>query len=678
MADIQSEILNKFGINIVQENIFKLYKIESPNLSPQDLETKIDETRKRWETSINGANEKNAQRDRLRLEQADKYEAVLRDNRYRMILFNYYNNTAGAGADDSIDFAKEYFTLIATAKRRINKEDVDFFFAYYQTHRKSKSAIYEMLGKDFKVRGLGKEGADTDGEEEESEEKKKGGSSPGIVNLFQKETILEIRKAIDKYEIAQNSPALCMDYPKLRNGLYEFLEIKDIDHAKDFTSLMAEKGQKVYAVRQEKGTEYVPLVDLFNILKKLGAYQDVADNIPEFKLLLKYPNLTPYMFSFVEMKPSTIKGIMEIAKRDYAFRDETDFILNYYQPVHDNFNINNSKIESIVRKAQKKAKQNEVLNKIDEKLGRNKEKRAVPLGAEVIHWLVYWPIFAAYFIFEVAKTVFTKLYSLAIPSFFAFLIFFNWLFPKIFEMETLWSLRKIVSKAQWFSLMGDVMGDIPVNGFETILLSLITILFLLGVYIFPTLFAAQAIADFAEDFNKRFDWVGYERTFKNILQKLKQKSQSQFAAQKELFIKRMAPRAVINLLCVAFLFATVLFAPSIFGKLSEATGYGQELPEEAFAHQEEEQDTDKDEKGDDEENSEMPLGGIMVINTDSANIRSGAGTDYSVVATANMGDTFYATGNQATASNGRIWHEIYLDEELTQTGWASEKVIEFQ
>ena len=72
MADIQSRILCKYDIDIAQENILKLYKIENAEISPQELEAKIQNTRKRWETSINGANEKNSERTRSRLAKADR------------------------------------------------------------------------------------------------------------------------------------------------------------------------------------------------------------------------------------------------------------------------------------------------------------------------------------------------------------------------------------------------------------------------------------------------------------------------------------------------------------------------------------------------------------------------------------------------------------------------------
>lgn len=678
MADIQSKILSKYEIDIARENIFKLYKLEDADLSSQELEMKIQDTRKRWETSVNGANEKNAERDRARLAKADQYEAILRDAKLRAQVFNYYKNPAGAestgGSPGSTEFAREYFELVSTTKK-IKKADVDFFFNYYQSERKNRKAIIEMLEKDFKVKGIGRKDAPEEEKEEEFTGKKKDSSSPLIVNLFQEATILKIRKAVEHYEKAQGSSELCMSYPKLREGLYDFLEIQNVNDAEGFSSLMFKKGQEIYAVRQEKGTEYVPLVDLFNTLKEVGTYQDVVDNISEFKLLLKYPNLTPYMFSFVEMKPNTIKGMVKVANRDYAFRDETDFILNYYKPIYDNFGINNRGINALIRKAEKKAKQNKILNEIDEKLGRKKKKRSTSIGIEVIHWLVYWPIFMTYFVFEAAKVVFTKLQGLVLPAFVAFFVLCNWLFPKVFEIENMLVLRKIVFKDQWTPFLDDFMGAVPRNGFETILLSLFAIVFLLAIYVVPPLLAAKAVAEFADDFNKRFDWVGYERTFQNILQRLRRKTEEQYAAQKGAFVRKKIPKVLTNVLCTVFVFVLVLIMPHIMGKLSEVTGYGQEETAQVSADQEAPTETQEPEE---EETVQKPVGGIMVISVDAANIRSGPGTDYDVMAAAKLGDMFTATGNQETASNDRIWYEIYLDEGMVQTGWASEKVIEFQ
>lgn len=675
MADIQSKILSKYGIDIAQENIFKLYKIDSADISPQDLEAKIQDTRKRWNSSINGANEKNAERDRTRLEKADKYEAILKDAKLRKEVYIFYNkpsNPTGGGAapgGGSTNFAKEYFELVATTKK-IKKADVDFFFKYYQSERKNKKAILEMLSKELKVAGLGKEGKYADeGDTTDEEGKKKDDSSPLIVNLFQEATVLKIRRAVEKFEEAAQSNELCQRYPEIRNGLYSFLEIKDVENAEQFKNIMTAKGKEVYAVRQERGAEYVPLVDLFNILQSISDYQDVVDNIPEFKLLLKYPNLTPYMFAFVEMKPSTVKGLVDVANRDYAFRDDTDFILNYYKPIHDNFGISDSGIGAILRKAEKKAKQNKVLNDIDEKLGRNKNKRKISLGAEIIHWLVYWPIFSVYFVFEVAKAIFTELHRFAIPVFIILFGLESWLLPKL-GIDNLLILRKVFFKNEWLSYLDSFWGETGINLVENILLSLIIVIILLIVYVVPPLFVSLFIAEFADDFNKRFDWVGIERTFQQIFQILRKKTEDQYLAQKKLFVRRKIGKVIINIVSLAVLVAIIIASPIAFRNLSETTGYFQKEETVEYVSDSISEAAKEDD--------EKPIGQTMVITESSANIRSGPSTDYDVVVTASKGDTFVSTGNQETASNGRIWYEVYLDEDMNQTGWASQKIIDFQ
>ncbi len=64
------------------------------------------------------------------------------------------------------------------------------------------------------------------------------------------------------------------------------------------------------------------------------------------------------------------------------------------------------------------------------------------------------------------------------------------------------------------------------------------------------------------------------------------------------------------------------------------------------------------------------------ISVDMANIRTGPGQENNVICEAAKGKEFITTGNVIPASNGTPWYEIYIDEEMTQTGWASAKVIE--
>lgn len=671
MADIQSKIMSKYGIDIAQENIFKLYKIESVDVSEKELQEKIEATRKRWNQSINGANEKNAERDRARLEKADKYEAILKDAKLRKEVFSFYNggdnkkNEQSGETPTGIDFAREYFKLIETSKK-LKKEDVEFFFNYYQSERKNKKYILGMLEREFKIAGLKQEEKKfEDDTDVDPEGKTKDESSPLIVNLFQEATIIKLRKVFEFYEKAVQSNDIRQKYPTLEDGLYSFLELKTITDIDKFNAYISDKSKEAYSVRQEKGNEYIALVDMFNTLQVLGTYRDVVDNIEEFKLLIKYPNLTPYMYAFVEMKPGTLKGIVNVAKREYSFRDDTDFILNYYNPVHDNFGITNSGISSIIRKAEKKAKQNKVLNDIDEKLGR-KKKRNVSIGAEVIHWMVYWPIFLVYLVFETFKAIFTELHKFTYPIFAIVVVALNWLLPKL-GIENLLYLRKIFSKDEWYAFLEAFLGDPISTGYQGFLISLIVIIGMLAIYVLPAVVVAFFVHTTAEIINKQYDWIGYERTFQNIFKYLKQKTEEQYKVHKKNFLKKKMPMIVINILCLTVIIAIVHFTPIGFRKFSEKTGYFQSK------YEVESVETILDDV--DHENATDVYNVEMVIVASEANIRSGPSVDYETIAVAKEGDIFIATGNEQEADNGRIWYEIYLDDGMTQTGWASEKVI---
>lgn len=65
---------------------------------------------------------------------------------------------------------------------------------------------------------------------------------------------------------------------------------------------------------------------------------------------------------------------------------------------------------------------------------------------------------------------------------------------------------------------------------------------------------------------------------------------------------------------------------------------------------------------------------IYVITESSVNIREDAGVEFSQIATANGGTEFIGTGNTKEASNGRVWYEIYLNDDRTELGWVSSKV----
>ncbi len=677
MADIQEIILKSYGIDIAQENILKLYKIDKPDIVPQELETKIQETRKRWNQSINGANEKNAMRDKERMDKADKYEAILRDDKLRKELFAYHSGTGAKGGKEggtggNVDFARDYFKLLETSKR-IRPADVRFFFEYYQEERKNKKAILEMLEKEFKVKGLGKDGKYADEEaESEVEGKTKDETSSLIVNLFQEATIMKLLKCFVFYEKAVASDDVCQKFPAIKSGMIDFLQIDAAKDCKSYADEIAVMQKDAYAVRQERGNEYIPLVDLLNTMHTLLSYRDVVDNFKEFKLLVHYPNLTPYMYSFTEMKPDTLKGIIKIANKEYAFRDDVDFIVNYYNPVHDNFGITNSGINSIIKKAEKKAKASKVLDKIDEKIGRQKLSK-LPFVAELLHWIAYWPIFVVFIVFEIFKILFATLHKMVIPATVLFFVGINWLLPKWTGLENMTALFKIFIKEEWREFVQAFSGYEITKDSQVVFLSVISILILLLIYVVPSVFVCMFTKHMTGKLCKEIDWIGYQRTFQNILKNLHEKTEKQFTEKKKVFIKKHIGKGVLNILCVAIVILAIIFMPKGFQWLGGIMGN--------FKPAKEVDETVTSKETVSEEPSEEVVEEpeiIMVITASSANIRAGVGTSYDVVATGVQGETFVATGNQETTSSGNVWYEIYLDEEKTMTGWASQKVIMLQ
>ena len=198
----------------------------------------------------------------------------------------------------------------------------------------------------------------------------------------------------------------------------------------------------------------------------------------------------------------------------------------------------------------------------------------ISIVARIIHWLVYWPVFVMYFAFEVAKIIFTKLKYITIPIFIALVILENWLLPKL-GIDNLLVLKKLLFKEQWLSYVEGVLDTSVINWLGSIILSLILIVSLLSFYILPALFVSMFISEFSDDFNKRFDWEGIERTFKESFAKLKSKTEDEYISQGKTFIKNKIPKIIINLVSLGILVAIIMLFPIAFKNFSETTGYFQ-------------------------------------------------------------------------------------------------------
>jgi len=689
MAEIRELILEKFGVDLERDNILKLYKVDSETITSSELENKIQETRKRWVQSINGANEKNAKRDGARLEKADAYESILRDEKLRKEVFRYYQGdkggSGGGGNAHNVDFAMEYFRLIATTKK-INQKDVDFFFRYYQDQRKYKKDILEKLGKDLK---LGKkisqdQYADEDDETDEEGEKKDK-KRHLVTNLFQEATFLQVQKCCNQVEKAKDFQDVCQRYPAIKEGLYTFLDIESTKSAKEFAERVAEKGQEVYTVRQEKGTNYVPLVDILNIMKSVAEYRDVVDNFEEFKLLLKYPSLTPYMHAFGDMKPTTVKGISQIAEKTYDFTDETDFLNSYFLPVHDNFGVTVNGIKPMLRRARSKAASNKLLKKIGFKFVH--KKSGLSLGAKVVYGFAYWHLFLAFFLVEIIKFLIDKFRLLLLPIFAVLLVGLNIFWPKLLGIDNILVLRKLIDMEQWQQIIGTYLGVDHPRGFLLYGSTIFTIIANLLIYIIPSVLIPVVLSYSLADIHKNFDLIGLERTMLQNVQLVQDRAGALFCKSPKLFYKKHIPRILINFLCVIVLGVGLNYAGVGIGQIPEKTDglhfniwNKLQNPSEEITKT---SDSEKVSENVEEEQSQVEVPNeeqnvIMVIKDNGSNIRSGPGTKYNVVQTANKGDKYIATGNYEKPSGGGVWYEIYLNEEKTDIGWASEKVIGFE
>lgn len=596
MADLYNKIQKKYGIDINNENVFKLYKIENADISESELSEMIESTRKRWISSVNGANEKNAERDRARLEKAYKYEELLKDKIIRKELYLYYNTPKaqdslhGDVGESGIEFAKKYFSVILSSKK-IKKNDVEFFFEYFPSERRNKKEIVNMLESEFKVNKIGSSKEDNDEKTVNTEEKKhtisltKPGiefddnttdnSSPIVVNLFKKETLLKLQKCEELYEVALQKQDVVRTYPKMEMGLFDFLELKKFDDIDLFKENLLARGKEVYSVRQEKGSEFIPLVDLFNWLQNIVRLNDVKDNYAEFKLLIKYAKLTPYMYSISEMKKGTFEKIVDIARSEYGFRNDIDFVLNYYDEIYDNFGIINIGINGIISRAKKNARRNKFLNAVDEKLGRKSKKLSI--FAEIVHFLVYLPLYILYLVYEVVKMVFTKTYYLRVPVGIVSLVLVNVLGEKLLvEMTGIRNvlyLRNILSKDVWYEYLRRALGTEVVNGFVGLFLTIVVIIMTLGLYVLTAVFLAMVINYMGKFLCESYDWVGISRTFKKIFDKARKKSENLYVGHKMKFYGKSFVDIVTFIVACAVIWAIIYFVPIGFSACSEATGY---------------------------------------------------------------------------------------------------------
>ncbi len=400
-----------------------------------------------------------------------------------------------------------------------------------------------MLEKEFGVKGTAQL---SEAKEQTKEGNKKAGeiTTPNgiVVNLFQKDTVLDIKKCTDNCKTVSDDEQVCKDYPGLKGGMHEFLNLEEMNTPQEFSEAVSQSRSSVYDRRQEKGHAYDPLVDFFNGMSEMSQRKDVQDNFGEFKLLVKYPALTPYMYEAETVDENTLEDFFVIAYNEYDFYDLDEFLSEYFLQVYDNFNIDISKIQEIIKKA---GERNKFFSKLNKIIGFRTKLRTSG-KVNTIHWLLYWPIALLFMLFELVYTV-TKVAKKSMArNFFTILAVEAIVFPLFFHQNTLLTLFWPPSMVNIFeSQMG---GSVKINVFTLVPLVVIDYAAQGFNYVLPALFFSLLLYDGGRGFYKMFDWVGIERTFKNIFKLLSFKTEEEYSKIKEGVVAKYVPGVIANLI----------------------------------------------------------------------------------------------------------------------------------
>lgn len=551
MADIVDIIRKKYDIDIKNINILKLYKIEEAKISEDELEEKIAKCRKKWQQSINGANERFAERDRVYLNKADSFEKILRDSKLRQALYSYYNKSYDNGATE---VAKDFFGII-NGSANIRKEQVEFYFAYFPEQRKNKKAILEMLKTDLKVKVVDDSLDET--EEVQQLEGKKKESSVFVVNLFQKATIMNLRKCEILFEKASTSDVVYSKFPAVRESMYSLLGLDKIETLAEFSQYVKQMSDQTAQLKYEWGQDYGSLLDFYNNLSNILEYRDVVDNFEEFKLLLKYPKLTPYMYLFENMKQNTLNKFCEVASGYYGFRNMTDFVLSYFSIIYDNFGISEQAIKHILKDAEKKKGQKKVLDQIDKTFGKS-AKRQVPKGVKVVHALCYWPLYFLLVFFYGIKFVVNNIRYFSVIALVAMARFMagkgRWFFGADYDA---WADGYSLEAFKEFVIrLTEVENS---NGTAMLFANLYTGLYFIVFIFLPALAVAFFVWSSGNYLTKKYDWGGIERTICLFLELAKKRTEEKLADYGKNFWRKRLLNILLNVLCVVALGIAIFF-----------------------------------------------------------------------------------------------------------------------
>lgn len=332
--DIKKKILDEYGIDISEENLVDIYGIKKGNLSEEELRKLFENKRAQWMKSnwplIT------VEKNKRYLKKAKIYEEILSNKENFRMIYNYLNSRDFK--KEKIKFGLEYFRLVKKSNKKVKKEDLDFFFELYKDEAKNRKEIETALKRKHIIK--------------ESELKNKDNSNnENANNKFDKNIIIEIYECLSLYKLL----------PKMRQKrtFYDWLEVDKHRSDVSYKKYITDRRNYAFNCKREGKEGYSYIVDIYNKILRLLEKDDVKKYFWKFKILLRYPELSGYMYAISNINRKVLDSIYKIAIKYYEFPDKTDFILNYFILIYNDFNLDVLKIEKTLKKAEKYKLSNE-------------------------------------------------------------------------------------------------------------------------------------------------------------------------------------------------------------------------------------------------------------------------------------------------------------------------------
>lgn len=401
--DIKKKIWDSYRVDLDKVNLLKLYKITGPEISSDELELLLRTKRREWEQTAHGTNDMLATKAKAHLAKADDYEAILRS--YLRPLVDYYSGAVQSGDNGAgVEFARDFFTTLRPANKDISQTDFNFFMEYFREERKKEKAIREMLKKEFRASLKSSGTADETDPDGGTDGENQKGSSVGLTKArFQKETLSLLHKAELQYADLQKSSFLSGKFTGLDRTMSDFLHIDEQDST-SFAAFVDGAAQVTLTERQndlDNSGAYIPMSNFWNTWKDLMKQEDARGNFLAFRLLARYPKLTPYFYLAENVDERFLESLLRKFKDESYFSGLQDFFFRYFKTMVDGRHFSflvDSKLEANLKKVEKDPEAADQESK--QRSAASKRRRMMPLPLKILRFFATWPIYLLQFLFE--------------------------------------------------------------------------------------------------------------------------------------------------------------------------------------------------------------------------------------------------------------------------------------